>query len=142
MMKRVALLTALLSLSPLARAAAQDEAPVDSLALARQYTAWLYDAVADSLVAHSSEAARANFSTPERWAQYSATILERGGFEVEVLEETWKLRNGQCQYWRIASFSGADEPLLVRWVLNEEGQIVAIGLGSASQPPMVESETC
>jgi hypothetical protein len=143
MTRRVALLTGLLLVAPLAVAHAQEEAAaVDSLALARQYTAWLYAGAADSLIAHSSELAKSGFSTPERWAQYSETILERGGIEVEVVEETWKLRNGQCQYWRTANFSGMEEALLVRWVLNEEGEIAAVGLGPASQPPMVESEEC
>ena len=142
MTRRITLLTGLLLVAPLAVAHAQEETPVDSLALARQYTVWLYGGLADSLIAHSSDGARGGFSTPEGWAQYSQTILDRGGIEVAVIEETWKLRNGQCQYWRTAMFSGMDESLLVRWVLNEEGEIEGVGLGLASQPPMVESEEC
>lgn len=143
MTRRIALLSGLLLVAPLAAAHAQDEeAAVDSLALARQYTAWLYDGAADSLIAHSSEAAKESFSTADRWAQYAETILQQGGIEVEVVEETWKLRNGRCQYWRTANFSGMEEALLIRWVLNEEGEIAAVGLGPASQPPMVESEEC
>lgn len=143
MTRGIALLSGLLLVAPLAGAHAQEgAAAVDSLALAQQYTAWLYDGAADSLIAHSSEGAKESFSTAERWAQYSETILQRGGIEIEVVEETWKLRNGQCQYWRTANFSGMEEALLIRWVLNEEGEIAAVGLGPASQPPMVDNDQC
>ncbi len=142
-MRRYAgLLTVLLLAATSAGEAQEPTAAVDSLALARQYTTWLYAGVADSLIAHSSEAAKGFFSNVENWRRYTETILERGGLEVEVLEETWKLRNGRCQYWRTAEFSGSDEPLLVRWVLSPAGEIDAVGLGLASQPPMVDSEHC
>lgn len=105
------------SLAP-ASAFAQ-EAAVDSLALARQYTEWLYAGEADSLLAHSTE-----------------------GTRTEVSEETWKLRNGDCQYWRTAQFSAMDEPLLIRWVLDPRGRIEGLGAGPYTQAPEVESETC
>ncbi len=57
-------------------------------------------------------------------------------------EETWKLRNGDCQYWRTAQFSAVDEPLLIRWVLDRTGRIAGFGAGPYTQAPPVESETC
>lgn len=115
---------------------------VDSLALARQYTQWLYTGEADSLVAHSTEDAREGFATAEGYTRYSETIAERAGFEAEVVEETWKLRGGACQYWRTARFTDVDESMLVRWVLDDAGRIAGLGLGPALQPPPVEAETC
>jgi hypothetical protein len=122
--------------------ASAQEAPPDTLALARQYTTWLYFGAADSLVAHSSARAREGFATVTGFGERTAMILERAGMEVDVLEETWKLRNGNCQYWRTANFSGMDEPLLVRWVLNERGEIEGLGLGPAMAAPQVEAEHC
>ena len=123
-----------LVLAPAARA---QEAPVDSLALARQYTAWLYAGQADSLVAHGSD--------PTEAADYGRLIgllAERAGNELEVLEETWKLRNGECQYWRTVRVSKLGEPLLLRWVMDPAGRITGIGMGPLSQAPPVDRESC
>lgn len=119
-----------------APAAAQTPAPVDSLALARQYTQWFYRGEADSLVAHVSEQAKTGeFGRAEFWRRGTDMVAERAGLELEVVEESWKLRNGRWQYWRAARFSGMDEPLLVRWVLDADGRIDGLGLGPLSQAP-------
>lgn len=136
-----ALLTIVLSLGAVGGARAQ-ESTVDSLALARQYTGWLYAGQVDSLLAHSTDATREDEAEAPGFARYSQMIAERAGFEIEVLEETWKLRNGDCQYWRTAAFSAISEPLLIRWVLDPAGRIEGIGLGPLSQAPPVEAETC
>jgi len=124
-----------------AQALAQD-APVDSLALARQYTQWLYAGEADSLLAHSSEETREEQGAAADFTRVSEMIAQRAGFELEVSEETWKLRNGDCQYWRTAQFSTMDEPVLIRWVLDPQGRIEGFGAGPLGQAPEVESETC
>lgn len=123
-------------------AALEAQAPVDSLALARKYTAWLYEGAADSLVANSTERAREAFSTVEGWHQYSQQISRMAGEELAVIEETWKLRNGDCQYYRLAAFSDTDDFILVRWVLDGDGMIAAIGLSPAEQAPPFDAETC
>jgi len=131
-----------------AAANAQEEGPassetvVDSLALVRQYTQWLYAGEADSLVARSTDGARESFATPEGFTRFTRMIANRAGFETDVIEETWKLRNGACQYWRTADFTDIGEPMLVRWVLDEEGRIAGFGLGPATQAPSVDAETC
>lgn len=130
-----------ISLASVAPAGAQAP-PVDSLALARQYTQWLYVGRADSLLAHSTDAVREEYAEGPGYARYGETIAERAGVELEVIEETWKLRNGDCQYWRTARFSNMEEPLMVRWVLDPEGRIEGIGLNPAGQAPPVEAETC
>jgi len=122
--------------------AASPEGVVDSLALARQYTQWLYAGEADSLVARSTDGARESFATREGFTRYTRMIAGRAGFETDVIEETWRLRNGACQYWRTAGFTDIGEPMLVRWVLDEEGRIAALGLGPATQAPPVDAETC
>lgn len=117
------------------------EAP-DTLALARQYTMWLYAGEADSVSAHATEEARNGFATPDQVHRMSDMIMTRAGIEIEVVEETWKLRNGDCQYWRVARFSDLPEPLLIRWVLDPAGRIAGAGIGPLSQAPPVEQEHC
>jgi hypothetical protein len=135
-----ALLTIALSLST--GAARAQESTVDSLALARQYTVWLYAGQVDSLLAHSTDEFREEHVQEPSFTIMSGLIAERAGFEVEVVEETWKLRNGDCQYWRTAEFSAMSEPLLIRWVLDPAGRIEGVGGGPLSQAPPVEAETC
>ena len=118
------------------------EAPVDSLALARQYTAWLYAGEVDSLLAHSNDTMREAQAEEGSYAMVSNVIAERAGFEISVTEETWKRRNGKCQYWRSAMFSAAPEDILIRWVLDPDGRIDGFGAGPSSQAPPVEAETC
>jgi hypothetical protein len=136
--------TAVLALfaASLAPGVARAQAPVDSLALARQYTTWLYAGEADSLLAHSTEETRNEEGARDRLLQLSKMISDRAGSELEVSEETWKLRNGDCQYWRTAQFSALEEPILIRWVLDRTGLIAGYGAGPYAQAPPVESETC
>ena len=136
--------TAILALCAvsLASGTARAQAPVDSLALARQYTTWLYAGEADSLLAHSTEETRNEEGAKDRFLQLSKLIADRAGYELEISEETWKLRNGDCQYWRTAQFSSVEEPILIRWVLDRTGLISGFGAGPYSQAPPVESETC
>lgn len=130
----------LATLSPaLARA---QESPVDSLALARQYTTWLYAGEVDSLLAHSTDETRSEMEESGGFTSMGQMIAERAGVELEVSEETWKLRNGACQYWRTAQFSSLEEPILIRWVLDPQGRIEGLGAGPYTQAPPVESETC
>lgn len=136
--------TAVLALfvASLAPGVARAQAPVDSLALARQYTMWLYAGEADSLIAHSTDETRNQEGARDGFLQLSKMIADRAGSELEVSEETWKLRNGDCQYWRTAQFSAVEEPILIRWVLDPQGRIDGYGAGPYMQAPPVESETC
>ena len=121
---------------------AQRETIVDSLALARQYTQWLYEGTVDSLVAHSGERARQGFATAAGFRQYTDRISSLAGREVAVLVETWKLRNGDCQYWRVTAFSDFEDLLLVRWIINADGTIGGLGVGPNEQAPPIDAETC
>ncbi|MEJ7809332.1 MAG: hypothetical protein WKG32_02845 [Gemmatimonadaceae bacterium] len=119
-------------------AAKQDEKPsvaADSFALARQYTQWFYTAQVDSLWAHHSEGARKEMGSARVLEEQLSQLTERAGTEVQVLEEKFVKRNGRRQYWRTAKFSQFPEPLLVRWVLGDAGEIMGMGLGPASQAP-------
>jgi hypothetical protein len=141
-MKRLLMILAVTAAFGVPAEACAQDAAVDSLALARQYSEWLYAGEADSLLAHSVEETRTEMSENGGFTRLSQMIAEHAGFELEVSEETWKMRNGQCQYWRTAQFSAMEEPLLVRWVLDPQGRIEGIGAGPLTQAPEVESEMC
>ena len=136
MSRRTILLALAAALLP-AVARAQ-ETPVDSLALARQYTTWLFAGDVDSLLAHSTE----EMAAKGDYASLGQMIAERAGVEIEVSEETWKMRNGECQYWRTSQFSSIEEPILIRWVLDPKGRISGLGAGPYTQAPPVAAETC
>ena len=140
-MKRIVFFLALLPLVIPFSARAQ-EAPVDSLALARQYTMWLYAGEADSLLAHSNDKMREAQAEEGSYAQIAALIAEHAGTEIAAVEETWKMRNGRCQYWRTAYFSAIPDEILIRWVIDPDGRIEGLGAGPRSQAPPVEAETC
>ena len=93
-------------------------------------------------MAHSTERARGAFSTVAGWMQYVDAISANAGEELAVVQETWKLRNGDCQYWRVAAFTQLDDLLLVRWVLADDGRIAAFGLSPNEQAPPVDAESC
>lgn len=141
-MKRFIMTVAIAVACGIPVAARGQDAPVDSLALARQYTQWLYAGEVDSLLAYTTDEVRPQMTEGETFARLNQMIVQRAGFELEVSEETWKLRNGDCQYWRTAQFSQMEEPLLLRWVLDPRGRIEGIGAGPLTQAPEVESETC
>jgi hypothetical protein len=111
--------------------------PADSFEIARKYTMWFYTAQADSLWAHESAAFREGSSKDEMIARL-AEVTARAGTEVQLLEEKFITRNGKRQYWRTAKFTTLEEPLMVRWVINAEGQIDGLGLNPKSQAPPID----
>jgi len=110
----------------------------DSLALARQYTAWFYTGQVDSLIAHHAADARSDTTLRRRLVQQSEQVALRAGDETAVIEEKFVKRNGRTQYWRTARFSTFPEPFLVRWVMNPDGTIGGLGLGPLSQAPPID----
>ena len=123
-----------------ARAAALPPAalPADSFDLARKYTKWFYEQQVDSLVAHHPAEARKDPALATRLLDSYKGLSEHAGKELWVTDERFITRNGQRQYWRTASFSGFDEPVLVRWVMNAKGEITGLGLGPKSDAPPID----
>lgn len=123
-----------------ARPAAQPPAalPADSLDLARKYTKWFYEQQVDSLVAHHPADARKDAALATRLLNSYKGLTDRAGKELWVSDERFITRNGERQYWRTASFSGYDEPVLVRWVMNSKGEITGLGLGPKSDAPPID----
>jgi len=116
---------------------AQQQLPADSMELGRKYTMWFYTGEADSLLAHSDSASRANV-TVDRIRQQMVTVASRAGNEVSVIEEKFITRNGARQYWRTAKMDIMEEPFLLRWVITPKGEIAGVGMGPASQAPAID----
>ncbi len=112
----------------------------DTLALARQFTVWLYTGQVDSLVAHHPADAQRDTTLRQRIRASVDQLALRAGTETSVIEEKFVKRNGRTQYWRTAKFSDFGEPLLVRWVLNPDGTIGGIGMGPLSQAPPIDPQ--
>lgn len=126
--------------APAARPTAPPPAalPADSFDLARKYTKWFYEQQVDSLVAHHPAEARKDPALATRLLDSYKGLSEHAGKELWVTDERFITRNGQRQYWRTASFSGFDEPVLVRWVMNSKGEITGLGLGPKSDAPPID----
>lgn len=120
------------------QAAQAQTTPIDSLALARQYTQWFYTGMADSLIAHYPPSDSANPRNPEQILQTLDQLTARAGNEVSVIEEKFIKRNGRTQYWRTAKFENFEEPILLRWVILPGGYIGGFGLGPLSQAPPID----
>ena len=112
--------------------------PKDSMELARKYTAWLYTAQIDSIVAHLDSAQRGKLEQKTQYEGRSADLAARAGAEKMVMEEKFITRNGARQYWRTAMFSNFSQPMLLRWVMGPKGEILGIGMGPLSQAPPID----
>ena len=133
--------TALAILTPmLAMPVVAQEAPVDTIAVGRRATMFFYDGEMDSLWTMFTPSYQEKLGSIEQLFERFDFLSERAGDEVAVIEETIKMRNGRPQYWRVAEFDLAPEPILLRWVISPEGKISGQGLGLASQAPPTDDE--
>jgi hypothetical protein len=121
--------------TPSGGAAQTPTAPRDSLALARQYVAWFYDAQWDSLTAYHPAELRAEATLRLQLEDRLEDLTRSAGTEVSLVGERFVRLNGALEYWRTARFSAFPEPVLIRCALNPRLQIVGIGMGPLSQAP-------
>lgn len=101
---------------------AAQEAPVDTIAVGQRATAFFYDGEMDSLWTMLTPEFQEGLGSPDKLFERLDFLSERAGDEVAVIEETVKMRNGRPQYWRVAEFDLAPEPILLRWVISPEGR--------------------
>jgi hypothetical protein len=113
--------------------------PKDSMEIGRRYSQWLINGVADSLLAHFDSAGKTRAA--EARAAIDRTTIQiaaQAGTESKVLEEKYITRGGRRQYWRTSEFSNMTEPLLIRFVISEKGEIMGSGVGPKSQAPPID----
>lgn len=134
----VALLATGLALSPKA-IEAQAPLPKDSLELGRKYAFWLMSGTADSLVANMRPDVVAALGGRDGLLEGTATIANRAGTEVRVIEERFIWRNGQRQYLRKSQMSILPEPFVLRFVMLADGSVAGIGMSPESAAPPADS---
>jgi len=108
------------------------------LALGKQYTGWFFSGRADSLLAHMSAESREASGGSAGILEKRDQVTTRAGNEVMVLEEKMTWRKGMPQFWHEGTFDGFNEPLVLRWVMDDKGAIVGIGMGPKSHTPEVD----
>ena len=124
--------------TPAGTPAAAKAGAIDSLALARKYTAWFYAGEMDSVLAHHSAEGRAEL-TKEKLQERLMEVTSRAGAEDSLIEEKFIKRNGQTQYWRTAKFTTyAEEPLVLRLVILPTGEIGGMGFNPLSRTPPID----
>jgi hypothetical protein len=134
---RRTLRTAIIALGlPAALAAQSSPSDTEYLALGRKFYDWFISAEADSLLAHMNPGDRQSAGGVAGVNQAVADFLARSGVEEQLLEETVNRRRGHPQYWRESRYSTfTNEPLVFRFVFDEQGQIIGVGMGPKSSTP-------
>jgi hypothetical protein len=109
------------------------------LTLGRHYTEWFFAGRTDSLLAHMSPESRDAAGGAAGILDQRNQVSARAGKETLVLEEKMTWRRGMPQFWHEAMFDNLTEPVVIRWVMDDTGAIVGIGLGPRSQTPDVDA---
>ncbi len=106
------------------------------VALGRKYYDWFIAAEADSLLSRMSPEAQEGAGGVSGVNQAVANFLARAGAEEALLEERVNRRRGHPQYWRESRYSTfGTEPIVFRFVLDEKGWILGVGMGPKSGTP-------
>jgi hypothetical protein len=142
------LAAALLLATPLA-VQAQDAPPEPAAAPAKPFTAeesahymelgkqaigYFFDGQADSLLAMMRPETQERVGGIDGVRQMMDQIGERAGMVLEVVDQKMTRREGRPQFWWEANFSEFDmEPLVFRYIFDEDGLIRGAGVGPKSQ---------
>ncbi len=99
------------------------------LELGKKVNGWFFEGHADSIAAIADSGARARMGDVDGIQQMMDKIAERGGVPLTVLAEKMTRREGKPQFWFEAEFSSfTDEPLVFRWLFNDQDQLVGAGV--------------
>ena len=122
-----------------AQAAAKRLSEAQYLTLGRHYTEWFFAGRTDSLIAHMSPGSVEASGGAAGILNQRDQVSARAGKETVLLEEKMTWRRGLPQFWHEAMFENFAEPVVIRWVMDDAGAIVGIGLGPKSQTPDVDA---
>ena len=103
------------------------------LARGKQIMAWYLAGQADSV--HSAFSPEtAGEITVDQIRQQRDVFEERAGTVIKVLAEKMTRRNGIAQFWWEADATNfTAEPVVMRWLLNEQLQVVGVGFNPKSR---------
>jgi hypothetical protein len=134
--RRTLLAAAVVLALPAALAAQTSGQDAEYLTLGRKFYDWFISAEAESLLAHMDPDGRQGAGGVAGVNQAVADFLARSGVEQELLEEKVNRRRGHPQYWRESRYTTfTNEPLVFRFVFDEQGQIIGVGMGPKSGTP-------
>lgn len=105
------------------------------MARGKQIMAWYLGGHADSVHAAFAPEVSAEM-TIDLVRQQRDVFEERAGTVLKVVAEKMTRRNGVPQYWweaDVANFSA--EPVVMRWLFNEQLQVVGVGFNPKSRAP-------
>lgn len=114
--------------------------PEQLFKLGQQFTNWFLNAEAESLYAYLSPESQQEVGSVAEVQRRIGEFMARAGGELSVLEEKMNRRNGHPQFWHEALFEQADEPIVIRWLFDDNAKIVGVGLGPKSGTPPPDSE--
>jgi hypothetical protein len=136
LMRRILLASSLVLAGASGLSAQSARSDIELLALGHKMTVWFYHAQTDSLLAHFDARFREEVGGVAGVQQEVAQFLDRAGTEQMVIEEKMTRRKGHPQYWREATFDGfTAEPIVIRWVFDDQGQVIGIGTTPKSHTP-------
>jgi len=132
-----------LTLATAAPLAAQSTAPAanDAVLLKRGHdlTEWLFAGQADSILAYMAEDTRQQVGGKDGLLKTTRDIAFDVGAEAEIVEEKMTRRKGHPQYWRKGKYATfVREPMVFRWVFDDAGQVIGLGITPMSQTPPVD----
>jgi hypothetical protein len=109
---------------------------VKQLALGHRLTDWFLAGKMDSIVARMPADIKEKSGGAPALERARAQLTGRAGAEAKVVEEKMTLRKGLAQYWRSAMYTRfPQEPIVLRWLFDEQSQVVGIGLAPLSETP-------
>lgn len=112
--------------------------PADSMEIGKRYADWLIDYHADSLWAHLSDESKERLGSVGDFRDQMGQIFQQIGNQKRIVSQRYWMRNGDHQFWHTAEFSGMEEPVVIRFVIDPDGTITGLGINPQSQNPPVD----
>jgi len=112
--------------------------PADSMELGAKYINYIMDYDAGDLFEAFSDEMKGQFESVGTTLDRMAGLFEQIGSQESVISQRYWMRNGKPQFWHTAKFSGMDEPIVIRIVIEPDGIISGIGFNPESQNPPVD----
>lgn len=106
------------------------------MALGKKVNTWFLEGYADSIVAIAHPDMAARMGGVEGVIGQMDQFNSRAGALLRVVDEKMTRRNGVPQFWFEADFAEfTADALVLRWLFNEEGQLVGTGMGPKGGAP-------
>ena len=107
-------------------------------ALGKTYIRWMMAGRADSLATGFDPSTLEQMGGAAALRENMDKLSERAGSQTTVIADYMTRRNSYPQFWHEANFSGMDEPVVIRFVLDKEGKIIGTGVGPKSRTPAID----